>query len=631
MKKIILSLASLAILSNVIAQNSDVAKPLGKAVNNTAKIPVSTSKSVKKVRGAGNASKEIGTSTYDLQSNGSMSRRINNYGNGSLSAVWTFSTATGANSPYGDRGTGINTATAGVWGTNPTLRFENFRTGFPSLNSLGLKDYVINHNSASPGTFGWANTGVGTPFIQQSVVLNGPGLLVKDTSIWPKSAISGNYIHVINSNSNPYDTFRTKLYYSRSSDGGLTWPINCVPMPGIDTSDIYTISGEGYNIAANGPNVSVVFGDVMTNLLLLKSNDNGTTWIKDTVLDCGLPGNRNPYRFQSITTNSTTGVAQNIFSSDGSSSVIVDAEGTTHVIYSPAGGFIDSTLLAGGFYRPITFLNTLLYWNSDFATSSAIILDSLFDCDGNTDFDFGAEHNTSTAKGDRYGSQGSSNYSQMAISGSNIYCVYSAIMDGDTTADGDFNLQLAGQNYRDIFMVMSADKGETWGNRINISNTPHREDAFPSIAELVDGKVHLIWQSDDEPGTVLTNNDLDGDGNSIRYISIPETWIATHSTDGDYTCYNVNFIPESISNLDANGKEYYNVYPNPAFDLLNIKGDMIGKKITISNTLGQTLTAKTAMVQNNNAQVDISTLAAGVYVLSISDATKVVTQKFVKK
>jgi hypothetical protein len=630
MKKSLLSIALFGAMLSATAQNAEVVIAPATPTKGATKIPVSKSVHVKKTRGFGNNSVQIGTTTYDLQSNGSMSHRLNNFGNGSLSATWTFSSATDAT--YADRGTGYNTATAGVWSAAPTARQESIRTGFSALGMLGTKDYMFNHNSSSKATYGWGNTGVGTAFTQQSVILAGP--LTSDTMIWPKAAHSGNYMYVINANSYTADTMRSGVFYSRSADGGLTWGTNTIPMPGITAADIWKVGGESYNIAANGANVSVIMGDVLTNLYLLKSNDFGITWAKDTIINCGLVPNRNPYRFQTtIAGNAGPGnqdTAQNIFSSDASASVMIDAAGVTHVIYSPSGGFIDSTLLAGGFYRPITFLNTLIYWNSDMVPNAGIILDSLFDCDNNGSFDFGNNHNVSTAKSDRYAAPGSSNFSQMAMSGDTIYCVFSAVMDGDTTADTDPNLQMAGQNFRDIFVIMSPDKGATWSSRVNISNSPKVEDVFPSIASLVDNKVHISWQSDLEPGTVLSSTDDQGDGNSIRYIGLPVSWLFTHGDAADYTCYDAAFVPLAISNLDNNGKAFYNIYPNPATETLSIEGNVNGKTFTLTNAFGQTVNVATKKANNTSAQLNIANLPAGIYVISIADANGIVTQKFTK-
>ena len=67
----------------------------------------------------------IGTTTYDLQSNGSVhSTRIRINDDGSMSGGWTMSQQ--YNTTYADRGTGYNFySTSGNWDPQPTLRLES--------------------------------------------------------------------------------------------------------------------------------------------------------------------------------------------------------------------------------------------------------------------------------------------------------------------------------------------------------------------------------------------------------------------------------------------------------------------------------------------------------------------------
>jgi hypothetical protein len=57
---------------------------------------------------------------------------------------------------------------------------------------------------------------------------------------------------------------------------------------------------------------------------------------------------------------------------------------------------------------------------------------------------------------------------------------------------------------------------------------------------------------------------------------------------------------------------------------------MSGKKITIANSFGQAVNAIVASISNSKLKLDIAALPAGMYVISISDAKGVTTQKFVK-
>jgi hypothetical protein len=198
-------------------------------------------------------------------------------------------------------------------------------------------------------------------------------------------------------------------------------------------------------------------------------------------------------------------------------------------------------------------------------------------------------------------------------------------MDGDTTSSSDDIVQLTGQNFRDIFMIMSTNNGASWGSRINISNSPKVEDVFPSIATNVDNKVHIIWQSDTEPGTVLSSTDDQGDGNSIRYIGLPVSWLLTHSADGDYTCYNADFVADAISNLDKNGNVIYNIYPNPSSSYVKIdcNENITNYLIKIITVDGKLLTT------TKNKTISTTSLASGIYYINFETDQFIVSKKII--
>ncbi len=66
----------------------------------------------------------VGTTTYDLQSNGSPQNRIYQ-DNGTLGATWTYSSDVAGT--YPDRGTGYNYYNGTSWGPIPTSRIETDR------------------------------------------------------------------------------------------------------------------------------------------------------------------------------------------------------------------------------------------------------------------------------------------------------------------------------------------------------------------------------------------------------------------------------------------------------------------------------------------------------------------------
>jgi hypothetical protein len=140
----------------------------------------------------------------------------------------------------------------------------------------------------------------------------------------------------------------------------------------------------------------------------------------------------------------------------------------------------------------------------------------------------------------------------------------------------------------------------------------------------------LLWQkclggsiSDSGNRIVLTN---DG-GYIISGVAL--------SSDGDITfshgnddCWIIKLAPEALSITDFNEKEL-NLYPNPATSILTLQNE---EGFTYDSISVSDLTGKKVLAVNEKAnQIDVSTLASGIYLIeAISDAQKF-TKKFVKQ
>ena len=65
------------------------------------------------------------------------------------------------------------------------------------------------------------------------------------------------------------------LVYSRSQDGGITWDIINMQLPGMDTTMYNGMSGDVYAIAAQGETVVVAYFDDWGDSYIVKSTANG--------------------------------------------------------------------------------------------------------------------------------------------------------------------------------------------------------------------------------------------------------------------------------------------------------------------------------------------------------------------
>ncbi|MEP5131706.1 T9SS type A sorting domain-containing protein, partial [Nonlabens ulvanivorans] len=88
-------------------------------------------------------------------------------------------------------------------------------------------------------------------------------------------------------------------------------------------------------------------------------------------------------------------------------------------------------------------------------------------------------------------------------------------------------------------------------------------------------------------------------------------------------------IDATASNGDAFAKAGLKLFPNPSTGIVNINGTVVIDSVTVTNLLGQQL--KTIFVNNENAVIDISDLATGLYLFEIQSGSSSATRRVVKK
>ncbi|MDE1762929.1 MAG: hypothetical protein KGH88_01610 [Thaumarchaeota archaeon] len=327
----------------------------------------------------------------------------------------------------------------------------------------------------------------------------------------PQLAVSGNNVYLgwINNAAGRFGAM-----FAKSDDGGSTF--------GKET-DLGTIGGAPDNIRILGSqgNVYVAWQSYSANkssIAFAKSSDNGTTFsspikVSDPSKDSAFPqvatyGN-NVYV---VWLERTTGDVTNVLfakSSDGGATfgspiAITDHNGTSGIpkIYANQN-------------------HVYLMWEDNGAKNFDVFLDVSSDS-GNT---FGTPVNISNNAGD-------SGAPQMAIDGNNVYAVWMddtsgnfdvlfskstdggqtfakpVNVSGDTQESGYAQLAVSGNNVYlvwtnavtdknyDIFFAKSTDGGQTFSQPLNISNSPGAS-GWPQVA--VDGNVYVSWV-DNTPG-----------------------------------------------------------------------------------------------------------------------------------
>ncbi|MFN5183322.1 MAG: T9SS type A sorting domain-containing protein [Bacteroidota bacterium] len=548
----------------------------------------------------------IGETQYDLQTNSSVGHRIVNHGDGTISAIWTICDA---GSPYTNRGTGYNYYDGTGWQypntTNPVVitRFENLRTGFPDLGKLrGTKDVIVNHETAGYTIMEDTNSTKGaqpfTVFQTDATVGLGTG---SHGAIWPRLAVGGNdnaTLHVI---ANYSDTIamvngvKQPMVYSRSQDGGTTWDIKAVAMPGYDSTRTKYGSAEDYAIDAVGNNVAVVLGGLGEHVTLWKSSDNGTTFAR-TLVDS----------FEYAPDYAVLAPVDSILpTNDGSVAVALDASGKAHVAFGYSE--VSNDAVNGAVFIPGSI--GLMYWNESSQTMVDIpITLGAVDIDGDGLYSVGALGTDANAA--RYGNNSLLHKPSIGFDAAgSIYIAFSLPADNDSTPDG--------QPYRDIWAVTSSDGGATWSDAVNLTSTLQEEESFPVLAKNVDQFLHIVYQSDFEPGTALTNGDGDGT-NTINYLKVDKSVLASVKENKELSFSVGQNYPNPF-----NGTTNFGVNLKKASNVAVSVTDIFGKQVMNAINFG------TQTMGHHTFSMDCSKLSAGIYFYTVTCGTESVTKKMI--
>ncbi len=499
----------------------------------------------------------IGTSTYDLQSNGAVQNRIVVHDDGTISAGWTMSQE--YNTTYSDRGTGYNFFDGTSWGAQPTARLESSRGGWPSIIALGNGgECAITHNTANSLINNTSRTNIGTGAWTENTV-------TPDYLIWNRSAaggIDGNTIHMIALTEPsggtwtglPFNGVSGALLYYRSQDGGITWDITDMQLPGTDSSAQIGMSGDVYAIAAKGQTVAVAYFDDWGDSFIVKSTSNGdsATWTKTTFLDFPV----DKYAMDDGLDLDNDDTLDYVYSTDNCGALILDDFGDAHVFYGVMEYRDDDLTDAASSWFPAT--NGIAYWNESFGpdTTPATVQDtSLWYSDMMNDHwivqapDLNGDGIVSGVDSTGgyalyYGSRASMPNAGLDAFG-NIWLSFSGYTE---TADNGT------QVFRHLYVTKSEDGGITWKTPVDV--TPHddwdgmQESVFGSMSPVVDDKIRIVYQKDFEPGLAVRGDEDMVDNNDIIYLEIDTAGLFDGSTTA---------IIETENNLKINDNRIFDV------------------------------------------------------------------------
>lgn len=539
----------------------------------------------------------IGNTTYDLQSNAAMPRRILAYPNGKISTVWTGSSEA---SSWTDRGTRYNSFDGTAWGTAPTARLESKRVGWGNLVAVTAGEVVVSHVNGVT-----TNTGVGTAFGTTRDAGEFGGLT------WPRTVAVGNTIHAIigTSAGDAATGFLAPVFYGKSTNGGTSFDTVSAAFAaaaGYDTlNHAGDVGGDSYAIDANGSTVAILILGTTEDVVLLKSTDAGATWTRKIIREFPIAK-----YVGGITDANGDSVADTLLGVTSNGSVVVDNNGTVHV------AFCDLLVLDADGAGLSVFLTAtsdyINYWND--MDTTVVAVPTLLDLNNNNTFDSGSDFTGGTLV--RYGNSGFtlnpvlSRGAAGSAFANYITLAYCAVAEEDTND--------VGVDYRNVYVTGTSNNGDTWFDIVNISNTSNQENMFVTCpAELsANGTLHMQWQQDFDPGNAVQGAHASSVADIVYDSFNVATWIGLNNT----------------KKLDAS----IVAYPNPTSDVTNLNITMNNAskaEIKLVNVLGQTVRTMSVDLTAgaNKVSMNVADLSAGLYSVVLTSNGQSATEKIMVK
>ncbi|MEZ4963955.1 MAG: T9SS type A sorting domain-containing protein [Saprospiraceae bacterium] len=555
---------------------------------------------------------KVGTTTYDLQTNGVENPRIVPLGGQEgIGAAWTMSLQP-EGAGWSDRGTGYNTQKNWneVIPVYPLNRAESVRTGFTNyVATASGTEIIISHQGS--GVLNLLRRPAGQANWDESTIPSNVACL------WAHAATDGEYLYVlalsipVSSGGTIYEGMDGHVLMWRSPDGGSTWDITDGIIPGLDSTSYAAIGPDNYSVDARDGVVAVGVFDSWNDVTLYKSFDGGDTW-EDPVVVFDFPLFKyvtdQGYTVDDLPVDDTAPDTLAIFTTDGSASMLIDNTGFVHM-WMGETYVLDSPFDDGGsFYYP--GINGLIYW-------SELDPETLYEITGSLDFDGNDTLDITTVVG--YGTGLSSMPAAASDENGGIYVVYSATVE---RLEDD-----AGNNYRHLYMMKSPDYGQTWffppvdlnyatdtdpdSNLAKIS-----EGVYPSVYKRVSDKLHILYQRDLTPGAAVLKTGTQADESAdLVYI-------------GNADAVGINNV--AVNNLELS------LNPNPVSQglaQLSFNLDQGGEtQVFITDVRGglvRTVQQGTLSAGPNYVQINTANLQDGVYFVRVQSGNLNGTKKLV--
>ena len=340
------------------------------------------------------------------------------------------------------------------------------------------------------------------------------------------------------------------------------------------------MNGDVYAIKAQGETVVVAYFDDWGDSYIVKSTDNGDTWVKTIFLDFPV----DKYAMDDGIDLDNDDTLDLMYSSDNYGALVLDANGDAHVFYGIMMYSDDDLSDGSSSWFPTT--NGIAYWNESFGADTTPATMHA----GDTSLWYSDMMNDHwiTAAPDLNGDGQVSGVD--STGGYALYYASRASMpNAGFDAAGNIWMSFSGytetadngsQVYRHLYVTKSEDGGATWKNPVNV--TPHdnwdgwQECVFGSMNPVVSDKISIIYQLDFEPGLIVRGDEDLVDNNDIVYLEIDTVGLFANTSTSIIESEYINHVKDGRI-FDVLGREWKSEFGDLPKGIYIIDGKKIFK------------------------------------------------------
>jgi hypothetical protein len=519
----------------------------------------------------------VGTTWYDYQHNGTISKMISLTPNNGVHVCWMKALELNAVNRHIYYNYFVNGAFS--W---PGIGYQvdqGDRGGYTCLDHLSGGEAVIFMHTNPGATDPWTAT-FAWDFIEgfgafQVHVL--PEIAGWDNVAWPHGAVDAqDYIHMV-AHENRSDVWQ-RLAYIRSEDGGASvndWTV-------VDT--IVTLSGDVATSPASnkvgiaytesefdplnlGPYAGLLVSQLNNGITLVETDD-GSSWdfsAKQDITDL-----INPDASRYPDTTYANGDTLRCYCDV---SLLYDHNDNAHAAFTTRYLGFDAGLAEHPDSFAITGLSLdasmIWHWSEEHDTIT-VVADGWYDVG---DPDAGA--NQYRGSGAWRSTVDRPSLGVNPVNGY-IYCTYQRCVEGDTSGGP---LPSHGFANGEIFCSVSTDGGLNWSEPVNLTDTPSplcsngncMDEDYSSLAELVNDTLHILYVEDKDAGGVVQDAPQEGwwTENPVKYLKVPADLVPPGPPF--VPNYNFHVVPSGTGVQEPNRVEgavpelyaLYQNYPNP--------------------------------------------------------------------